>query len=573
MEPPKGFRAFNLVDNEACRKIGKYEAVPTGTVTVKLNPFARDKETKEPISWKFELIRASGLLAVTQLRTSSPVCEVFWRGPAEKNDKDLLFRKWIKVGETSVKHNTLDPVFARIDKSEYELPPVWTDVDIAGRGPMCGPLVGGGWVSRNNLPNEERVRKEKAEKAAEEKAEKERAAVDQNVLSHSERIAHIVKGCLANQVQLRMEMTKLLWLAEENERQLMSKEEVDVRQYLLDVEMSRCRPYLNEQVELGRQFTTMIEHIHAAPTILSRLRFLSAKRLDSGGMKVECKDPTSGKVVYTLVIPIMYPEDEADLCSQLGEVLGTQHPNLIKVLDFSTHQVRTYNLNGFAAINERVVLAVVEKVETGITVIDFIKYKWETITDDNFKDLLKQILNGLQALHDVGIIHRNINANCVLVYEQATTLARKRHGKSLPPAAAVSGADSASPLRMNAICKLGDYWFFENPRRAGCLYSQGRADWGSLSTTPPEVFRGIVSEKSDIYAFGMCTLQWASRGSASLEHKQAPSLYGLDGLRVLIPLKWGDWVHAMLRMCLQPNPDNRPSAKELIQFLNSKYAL
>ena len=58
MDPPKGFRAYPLEDNEICRKLCKLpdaEAdppVPDGALTLRLNPFSKDKDTNEPVSWK-----------------------------------------------------------------------------------------------------------------------------------------------------------------------------------------------------------------------------------------------------------------------------------------------------------------------------------------------------------------------------------------------------------------------------------------------------------------------------------------------------------------------------------------
>ena len=90
----------------------------------------------------------------------------------------------------------------------------------------------------------------------------------------------------------------------------------------------------------------------------------------------------------------------------------------------------------------------------------------------------------------------------------------------------------------------------------------GRADWGSRVTAPPEALGGfLISDRSDIWAFGVCVYHWATGG------RTLPPVFKIDDLAKDIPLKWDVWVHALLKMCLAQNPKVRASAKDIQKFL------
>ena len=65
----------------------------------------------------------------------------------------MEFKRWLSVGQTKEKAKALDPIFDKTtDNTIYELPPVWTDLDVPLRGPGGSELKGGCWVSINNVP-------------------------------------------------------------------------------------------------------------------------------------------------------------------------------------------------------------------------------------------------------------------------------------------------------------------------------------------------------------------------------------------------------------------------------------
>jgi serine/threonine protein kinase len=124
------------------------------------------------------------------------------------------------------------------------------------------------------------------------------------------------------------------------------------------------------------------------------------------------------------------------------------------------------------------------------------------------------------------------------------------------------------------VCEIGDYWFLSNSRKAGCEYSQGRADWGYRHTMPPEVVHGGgkgsvgITDRSDIWGLGICIYHWATAGQypdVGIESKSTP----VDLGRVIkkLPLKWGPWLHGVIQMCLQKQPSHRTSIEELYSYL------
>ena len=300
-----------------------------------------------------------------------------------------------------------------------------------------------------------------------------------------------------------------------------------------------------------------------------------------GGLHCMCQDPSTYLVVDVLAVPLLYPEDEDQLVGILSPLIGRQSPNILKIFDFSIHHVRCFNATGFTSMDDRIGIIVMER-PARITLLQHVTSVWDNLNNDSFRQLLLQTATALSIMHAESGTHRNINPDCVTVQlpedvykPQGTEGKKKTEGGDSP------GKKRAPKLDDKPVVKVGDFWFLHNPRKAGCLYSMGRADWGSRLTLPPEATVGAagqnnISPKSDVYAFGMCVLVWATNGNVTQLPKLTAAMASdfnytsvVDGLNTLLPARWGVWVHSLLKMCLQTAPKSRASSQEIVRFLTS----
>lgn len=550
MNPAKGIRAFPLENDELCRRAGRVKVPIQGKILLKVTAIKTDKKTMKPIAWRLDITRCQNLSPATR-KLSNPYCEILWRGPAEKYTANLLCLRWIGVGQTKVKERCTDPLYTKTDDSIFDLPPVWTDNPIDGRGPFLVTLKKGGWVARNCIPPakiEEDVNQKRVAVAY--SAQDADAIMRLNI----EKMEFHKNSALLKESNLRVEMIRLLWLQQEEERCAMAVEEKFMRDYSMAYETERCAASVETQKLFSRQFQRIMGNIQNPPTILARARFMMGEALDSGGLKLVCQDPSTNKIMTIITIAILYPEDEQEMSRHLVKLIGNQHPNIHKVISFSAHQIRGYTFDGQASTNDRMGIVILERLE-GMTVMNYIK-EYADGDNDAFRHLLRLVLRGLQCLHEVGFVHRNVHTEAMLVIASNDFL-NSRKGSRLK-------------FTRRPGCRIGEYWLLQNPRKAGCEYSLGRADWGERATMPPEVLKGRVDAKSDVYAFGMCVYYWATFGE-SLTYRHPTTALAVETIKSHIPLKWGKWVHTLLRMCLQPNPDLRCTAAEAVDFLSRNH--
>ena len=278
----------------------------------------------------------------------------------------------------------------------------------------------------------------------------------------------------------------------------------------------------------------------------------------------------------------------------------------------------------------------------GPNVLQYVKQNWNTITNDEFRNMLCQIAHAMKSLHDAGIIHRNIHFDSVIVAVPSTTKAQVSATTSRSVDDDLQDASSSSskkgqpkkalkPLHHTVTCYLGDMWFLFNPRIHGSTTirsgaQMGRADWGSVSTAPPEaktitsggldmnpdsstnsrIYKAVnarmmvsrrndeqvqsnpvkktilsnninsssssssISDRSDVYAFGVCVYYWATCGLQILPLTMGGQV-DMISVRRNMPLKWKPWLISLLQMCLQTKPEMRASAKDIHLFLSSRF--
>lgn len=386
------------------------------------------------------------------------------------------------------------------------------------------------------------------------------------------------KNAINQEVTRYLEMKRALMLSEERERKCFAREERLMMRYLIDVELVRTKPYLIEQIEFARIFSRLLQLIEGCPKILSRLRFMMGSPDVEGGCRIMCQDPANYKFLDVIAIPMLYPEDEEEYSVQLSALIGKQHRNLVRVVDFSIHLARNFSFTGFASTSERMAITILERYD-GPNMLEYMKERWHHMDNTDFRMLLSQVINGLIGLHEEGILHRNLSPTCIVV-ELPAGMRRVKGGMAGAKSENVvekeekvddkgGGAANLIATYKKTSARLGEYWFLFNPRKAGCEYSQGRSDWGNRITVPPECSTGQpVTEKGDVYAFGVCVYIWATAAVG----KSFPDMQvtRIDQLKEMIPIKWGSWVYTLLRMCLEKDPKKRAGSKEILSFLSSR---
>ena len=384
LNPETGIRAYNLeidptIDKMQANERRKQEAIEkhkqkdnklkaykkppepfeiSGKLFLRISAPKSD-ENDIPIQWRIEIVKASKIACVHNAQKSSPYCEILWRGMAEKDGEMKEHNDWLSCGITKTKERSLDPQFKRNDNNTYEFPPYWTACDVDGRGLGREPLQGGAWVGRNLIPKDDpaagkiklsaldriRLETQAAKEAAEKIVLERRENNDENIegafmKDSAEDIERArIEGLVKTEVSLRLESYRFALDSEEAERKSMSIEDNLVRKHLIEIELLRCKKYLDEQVAFSRQYSRIVYNIIDPPLILERLQFCMGYSLNSGGTKVMCQDPATRAMLEVISIPLLYPEDEEELQSQIIFMLGRHHPNLTKFIDYSIHQV------------------------------------------------------------------------------------------------------------------------------------------------------------------------------------------------------------------------------------------
>jgi hypothetical protein len=387
---------------------------------------------------------------------------------------------------------------------------------------------------------------------------------------------HAMNTAIEGEVQARLEMLRYLRIAEERERIIMVEEERLMREYIVDDILARGKPLLDAQVEIATQWGKMMERIRCASELLQRIRFLHGTKTDTGGLVVYCEDSSTLQPLTVNVIPILYPEDEDFLMQNLFVLLGKQHPNLTRIVEYSAHNVQFFPHSGFASNQDRVVVVVLERPPDSLNLMQHFRATWQTLKETEFVFLLKQVVEALAGLHEDGVVHRNLGPESVGIRSVNATNTLVRNMASKRSRGMLAGMQKT---RQQLLCTLEKYWFLENPRHTGCEYSLGRADWGSRSTRPPEA-RGtastnadggdIITDRSDIFAFGLCVYYWATAGTIDelpVVPPRTASDYDLHLLKDSLPLRWGLWVFELIRTCVHTDPVERPTAKQLVQSL------
>lgn len=568
------------------------------------------------VYWKGEVEKPIEESYISLLETTddSNVDEKKLRKTKKLKTEILLMKDYSTIGVTKTKSRCIEVEYNKDeeDNSYFELPPIYTRYPIPCRGPRESDVAkNGGYVAKNQIPDPP-IEDVQADVDQRKISLNPAQASLEEIIEYREHVKY--KELLAVEKNLYTETYRYVMIAEEKERCYMAREEAAQRIVEWSRERDRYAQDLRVQEIYARSFQRLLELMVSPSPILSRLRFLMGEENDgdelnfnhstilfnlanngenkfkanpilpgmhstlskkhkpmNNTMKLRCEDPATSQIFSLVCTPMASKQDEGDMEANALKLVGKYAPNLIKIIDFAIHQLRTYNAQGFTAIYERVAVVVMEYAN-GITLHQYMVKNWNQLDNDSFRELLLQIAQGLDDLHQEGVIHRNLCPQEVLVQLQEASLARASYKTQTND----KGSKNQEFFWSKPILRIGGYWFIENPRTVDCTSSLGRSDWGNRITAPPESLgfeyndgiKRTVSEKSDIYAFGVCVFFWATMGyHLPPEFK---TTHNVETLRPLLPRKWGQWVFSLLRMCLSIFPHRRASAKELVMFLQNR---
>ena len=238
-------------------------------------------------------------------------------------------------------------------------------------------------------------------------------------------------------------------------------------------------------------------------TRLLATRYLLEKRLGRGAMGQVYLARDQNLLTRRVAVKTVRPDILSDEDLQEGEAIARferearaaasiRHPNVVDVTDF-----------GKSA--EGVFFLVMEYVE-GETLYDLLRREG-TVSPQRAANILRQVVAGVDAAHDEGILHRDLKpANIFLMQHRRTKAA---------------GEDG--------FVKVGDFGLAKivNPER-DVTSGSGPASRGIIGTPeymPPEQLRNFrdVRPQSDIYAVGMTAYSLLS-GTIALDLPKKSSI-------------------------------------------------
>eukprot|EP00457_Paulinella_chromatophora_P004132 gb/GEZN01004142.1/.p1 GENE.gb/GEZN01004142.1/~~gb/GEZN01004142.1/.p1 ORF type:complete len:666 (-),score=79.37 gb/GEZN01004142.1/:19-1737(-) len=207
--------------------------------------------------------------------------------------------------------------------------------------------------------------------------------------------------------------------------------------------------------------------------------------------------------------------------------------------------------------------------------LDEVMRKKETTYEDRLK-LLKDIVEGLAAMHQEGLVHRDLKPGNIFV----TTDSKAKIG-DLGLTTSVIAAVAADKEKQSTSLAVS----ISNPSiEAAKLHDLGArkelrdkmmtSGVGTILYTAPEVSHGSYDEKCDIFSLGVILF----------EMFYPPFSTGMERIHCINRLKKGsnffsserDWIVAhhlqtqLITALLRPDPAQRPSAKSLLEVLNAE---
>jgi len=246
-------------------------------------------------------------------------------------------------------------------------------------------------------------------------------------------------------------------------------------------ECPRCESCYEDSVEICPQDQANTKHTLPGPRLLAT-RYLLEKRLGRGAMGQVYLARDQNLITRRVAIKTVRPDILNDEDLQEGEAIARferearaaasiRHPNVVDVTDF-----------GKSA--EGVFFLVMEYVE-GETLYHLLRREG-TVNPQRAATILRQVVAGVEAAHDEGILHRDLKPANIFLMQQK----RKTGGE-------------------DGFVKVGDFGLAKivNPDRSEVTSASGPASLGIIGTpeymAPEQMQPGEqLDARADIYALG-----------------------------------------------------------------------
>lgn len=248
--------------------------------------------------------------------------------------------------------------------------------------------------------------------------------------------------------------------------------------------------------------------------------FSSKQRIGRGGFGdvYTGKDKTTNQVVAIKILKKPYSEHGEQICNELEILRSCRHDSIVNYLRSYLFKDRVWMVMEYCDGGS---------LQSLIAGVD--------LNEGQIANVLRKVLCGLDYLHKQNRIHRDIKADNILLN--------------------INGAVKVADLGLCAELKDGD------DSHAGMV--------GSRYWMAPEVIkRERYNSKVDIWSLGAVAMEMA---------QQHPPYHGQPSLRVLFhlatkgapplkqPKKWSPEFQDFLAQCFIMDPDQRPSAEQLLE--------
>jgi tetratricopeptide (TPR) repeat protein len=287
---------------------------------------------------------------------------------------------------------------------------------------------------------------------------------------------------------------------------------------------------LRHAEEAGEEFLEPLHRLDAQllnPGDVLTGRFQIVRFLGSGGMGevYEALDQDLGEAVALKIIRPAgpsSPEMSVRFRRELQLARRVTHPNVCRLFDFGRQSFPWGDAEFFTM-----------ELIKGDTLAALLKGHGPFLPKEA-APYLRQILAGLQAVHEAGIVHRDLKPANVMVMRQA------------------SGAPRVV---------LMDFGLARLDAKSGghASLTLSREVLGTLGYMAPEQLAGAqVSARTDLYAFGLIGSEML-RGGRPFDLDGTQAAFNNEGL-VEVPVAWRD----VMERCLNADPSRRPASAQEI---------